>query len=54
MRGITLRKERFNEHLTKGSMIIEVGTSGNTLSEALYSSQLAARVIAKTLKSASN
>lgn len=50
MRGINLRKERFNEHLTHGSMIIEVGTSGNTLSEALYSSQLAAKVIAETLK----
>lgn len=50
MRGINLRKERFNEHLTYGSMILEVGTSGNTLSEALYSSQLAAKVIANTLK----
>lgn len=49
MRGINLRKERFNEHLTKGSMIIEVGTSGNTLNEALYSSQLAAKVIADCL-----
>ena len=50
MRGINLRKERFNEHLTYGSMIIEVGTSGNTLAESLYSSQLAAKVIAETLK----
>jgi len=49
MRGINLRKERFNEHLTYGSMILEVGTSGNTLSEALYSAQLAAKVIADTL-----
>ena len=50
MRGINLRKERFNEHLTTGSMILEVGTSGNTLSESLYSAQLAAKVIADTLK----
>ena len=50
MRGINLRKERFNEHLTYGSMIIEVGTSGNTLTESLYSSQLAAKVIAEALK----
>ena len=50
MRGINLRKERFNEHLTRGSMILEVGTSGNTLSEALYSASLAAKVIADMLK----
>ena len=50
MRGINLRKERFNEHLTYGSMILEVGTSGNTLSEALYSASLASKVIADTLK----
>lgn len=50
MRGINLRKERFNEHLTYGSMILEVGTSGNTLSEALYSAGLAAKVIAEALK----
>lgn len=50
MRGINLRKERFNEHLTTGSMILEVGTSGNTLSEAIYGAQCAAKVIAQTLK----
>lgn len=49
MRGINLRKERFNEHLTAGSMILEVGTSGNTLSEAVYGARCAARVIAQTL-----
>lgn len=49
MRGINLRKERFNEHLTAGSMILEVGTSGNTLYEAVYGARCAARVIAQTL-----
>lgn len=49
MRGINLRKERFNEHLTAGSMIIEVGTSGNTLSEAVFSARCIAGIIADEL-----
>ena len=50
MRGINLRKERFNGHLTAGSMILEVGTSANTLDEALYSAGLFANVVANTIK----
>lgn len=34
-RPINLRAQRFNQHLTPASMIVEVGTSGNTLQEAL-------------------
>ena len=34
MRPITLVNERYNQHLTRGSLIIEVGSSGNTLQEA--------------------
>lgn len=34
-RPINLRSQRFNQHLTPASMIVEVGTSGNTLQEAL-------------------
>lgn len=49
MRGINLRRERFNGHTTKGSLIIEVGTSGNTLSEAVRGASLAAEVIADFL-----
>lgn len=50
MRHINLRKERFNGHTTHASMIIEVGTSGNTLDEALYSIRLAGECIADYLK----
>ena len=50
MRSINLRRERFNGHTTKGSIIIEVGTSGNTLSEAKYGAGLAAGVIGDFLK----
>lgn len=36
-RPLNLRQERFNTHATKGSIIIEIGTSGNTLQESLNS-----------------
>ncbi len=42
MRDINLRKERFNGHLTRGSLIIEVGSSGNSLSEAIEGAKCAA------------
>lgn len=45
MRPINLRKQRFNEHVTTGSMIVECGSSANTLQEA----QTAARTFAKVL-----
>ena len=35
MRPITLVNERYNQHLAPGSLLIEVGSSGNTLQEAL-------------------
>lgn len=34
-REIDLRSPRFNEHVTPGSLLVEVGTNGNTLKEAL-------------------
>ena len=40
MRPVNLRKERFNQHATSGSLILEVGTSGNTLQEALAAIRL--------------
>lgn len=48
MRPINLRAQRFNQHMTAGSMLLEVGTSGNTLGEAL----LSARVFAQELGNA--
>ncbi len=51
MRHINLRKERFNCHTTHGSMIIETGSSGNTLSEAIYGLSLAAECLADYLNS---
>lgn len=51
MRGVNLRKERFNGHTTYGSMIIEVGSSGNTIEEAIRGARYGATEIAKFLKS---
>lgn len=48
-RPITLRTARFNQQLTKGSLLVEVGGHGNTLEEALAGARLFARVAGKTL-----
>lgn len=48
-RPIALKKERYNQHLTTGSMIIEVGSSGNTLSEALLAIDLFADAVGPAL-----
>ena len=50
MRQINLRKERFNEQMTTGSLIVEVGTNGNTLDEALEGGRDIAEVISAVLK----
>ncbi len=39
-RSMDLRTERFNQHATPGSFLVEVGTNGNTLSQALRSAEL--------------
>lgn len=51
MRRINLRQERFNGHTTHASMIIETGSSGNSLSEAVYGLSLAAECISDYLNS---
>lgn len=50
MRPINLRKDRFNMHATKGSLLIEVGTSANALSEALASARPLAEELSELLK----
>ena len=46
MRPINLRSERFNQQLSPGSLIIEVGSNGNTLNEAVYAAKLMGNVVA--------
>ncbi len=39
-RPVMLSSKRYNQHLTKGSLLLEFGTEANTLSEACYSAEL--------------
>ncbi|NLM50136.1 MAG: stage II sporulation protein P, partial [Clostridiaceae bacterium] len=49
-RPVNLRKERFNGHVTKNAVILEVGTSANTLEEALVSARLSAKALANIIE----
>ena len=44
-RPIDLRTERFNAHLSAGSLLIEVGAAGNTLREALRAADVLAEAL---------
>ncbi len=48
-RPITLRSSRFNQQLTRGSLLIEVGSHGNTLQEALRGARLFAQAAGEVL-----
>lgn len=48
-RSLDLRKERFNQHMTHGSLLVEVGSNGNTLNQAMYSAQLLGDALARML-----
>lgn len=50
MRPVNLRTERFNMHMSTGSLLIEVGSNGNTLDEAKAGGRDVARAIAAVLK----
>ncbi|MBR3978754.1 MAG: stage II sporulation protein P [Oscillospiraceae bacterium] len=44
-RPISFRKQRFNQDLSPGALIVEVGSAGNTRQEALLAGQLLAEAI---------
>jgi hypothetical protein len=50
-RPIQLSSERYNQHLTTGSLILEVGTCGNSLAEAIRGAELFAEAAAPVLRS---
>lgn len=52
MRPVNLRTQRFNQHVRTGSMLIEVGSSGNTLPEALAAIRLFGQTLADDLTNA--
>ncbi len=49
-RPINVRRERFNQHMTRGSLILEMGTAGNTVSECERAAEYVAEAIASVLK----
>ena len=50
MRPVTVRNSRYNQHATTGSLLVEVGTAGNSLEEAVNAARLFAAGFAKTLQ----
>ncbi len=51
MRPVNLRTQRFNQHARHGSMLIEVGSSGNTMTEALAAIRLFGQTLAEDITS---
>ena len=49
-RPVNFTKERYNTHTTHGSIIVEVGTTGNTLEEALVSAEMVGNAVAEFVK----
>ena len=52
MRPVNLRTQRFNQHASPGSMLVEVGSSGNTMPEALAAIRLFGQTLADDLNGA--
>lgn len=52
MRPLYLVNERYNQGLCAGSLLVEMGTDANTLSEALYSGRLLGKALAEILHGA--
>lgn len=50
-RSLDLRTERFNQHMTPGSILIEVGSNGNTLQQAMRSAVLLGEDLASMIAS---
>ena len=49
-RPILLRSSKYNQNLTTGSLLLEVGTEANTMEEATYSAELVAEALTDLLK----
>ena len=50
-RPIALRTSRFNQHYSTGCLLVEIGSHGNTLQEAITAGRLFARTIADLFQS---
>lgn len=50
MRPISVRNSRYNQHVTPGTLLVEMGAAGNSLDEALLSARLLGEALAETLQ----
>lgn len=50
MRPISVRNSRYNQHVTPGTLLVEMGAAGNSLDEALLSARLLGKALAETLR----
>ena len=53
MRPMLLRKSRYNQHATTGSLLVEVGAAGNSPEEALLAARLFAQEMTEVLQARS-
>lgn len=51
VRPLYMVNSRYNQHLTKGSLLVEVGSEANTVEEACYSGQILGKTLAQVLNS---
>ena len=49
-RPILFDYRKYNQHLTTGSILLEMGSHGNSLEEALYSGELMGKALVKALE----
>lgn len=49
-RCVILRKERFNQQVTNGAMIVEMGATGNTVEEVLETTKYFSEILAEVCK----
>ncbi len=50
MRPLNLMASRYNQQLSTGYLLVEVGSEGNTLEEAVYSGELLGKTLAELLR----
>lgn len=50
MRPLSTVGSRYNQHLHAGYLLVEVGSEGNTVAEAVYSAQLLGKTLVEVLK----
>lgn len=53
-RPLNFAKVKYNEHLTPGSLLIEIGSDANTLEEAIYTGSMLGESLAKMLNDLKN